>query len=176
MDKVLLILGCVALWALLIGLMYRGWKRRAVRQTVLVGELPEVPREYGDQLTDPATGLYVGSTLAPSWQNRIAVGDLGFRSKAEITRFEHGALLERSGATDIWIPAASITAIRTERGLAGKVMSADGLLVIRWKLPTGVEIDTGFRADDKTIYPVWTNTDVETRDRNPVVLNGELEK
>ena len=174
MDGTLLLIGVIALWALLIGLMYRGWQNRRRRQVALVGELPPVPADYGDQATEPATGLYVGSTLAPSWQDRIAVGDLGFRSTAELTRFEHGILMERTGAGDIWIPAESITAIRTERGLAGKVMTKDGLLVIRWKLPTGVEIDTGFRADDKSIYPTWIKR-VEPRNRNPIVLNGELE-
>ena len=174
MEAVLLVVGVVVLWALLIGLMYRGWRNRRKRQLALVGELPAVPADFGDQATAPATGRYGGSTRAPSWQDRIAVGDLGFRSTAEMTRFEHGILMERTGATDIWIPADSITAIRTERGLAGKVMTADGLLVIRWKLPTGVEIDTGFRADDKSIYPTWIK-DVEPRNRNPIVLNGEIE-
>ena len=61
-----------------------------------------------------------------------------------------------------------ITAIRTERGLAGKVMTADGLLVIRWILPSGTEIDSGVRADDKSVYPRWvaafdTQTDTEQR-------------
>ena len=46
---------------------------------------------------DPATGLYVGSTLAPSWQDRIAVGDLGYRTKAVLTRYPEGIMLQRSG-------------------------------------------------------------------------------
>ncbi|MDX5310307.1 MAG: transporter, partial [Rhodococcus sp. (in: high G+C Gram-positive bacteria)] len=66
-----------------------------------------------------------------------------------------GVLLERDGASPIWIPQDSIRAVRTERGLAGKVMTKDGVLVIRWQLPSGTEIDTGFRGDDKTIYPQW---------------------
>ncbi|MBJ8345302.1 transporter [Antrihabitans sp. YC2-6] len=175
MVNVIFVLVCIALWAALIGLMYRGWKKRAVRQESLVGELPAAPADLGDQLTEPATGLYVGSTIAPSWQNRIALHGLGFRATGEITRFEHGILLERTGSSNVWIPTESIVVVRTERGLAGKVMTADGLLVIRWTLPTGLEIDTGFRADDKTIYPIWTELKVEPSDRNPIVLNGELE-
>src|SRR5262249_310540 len=104
---------------------------------------------------EPTTGLYTGTTMAPSWQNRVQVGDLGFRATAEMTRFETGILLERSGATAIWIPNESITAVRTERGHAGKVMTRDGGLVIRWKLRAGTEVDTGFRGDDKTVYPAW---------------------
>ncbi|MQY21971.1 PH-like domain-containing protein [Nocardia macrotermitis] len=146
----LLILFCLCLW-----LMYRAWQKKARRQAEAVGELPPVPAELGAQLLEPTTGLYTGTTLAPSWQNRIAVGDLGFRAQAELTRFEHGILLERDGAEVLWIPQESITAVRTERGHAGKVMTQDGVLVIRWKLPTGTEVDTGFRGDDKTVYPAW---------------------
>jgi hypothetical protein len=40
------------------------------------------------------------------------------------------------------------------RGLAGNVMGQGGLLVLRWRLGP-VEMDTGFRADDKTTYPAW---------------------
>jgi hypothetical protein len=35
------------------------------------------------------------------------------------------------------------------------VLTADGVLVIRWILPSGTEIDSGVRADDKNIYPLW---------------------
>ena len=58
--------------------------------------------------------------------------------------------------------------IRTERGIAGKVVpggrsaatggkaqSHDGILAIRWKLPSGTEIDTGFRADNRAEYDRW---------------------
>ncbi|BDT87932.1 hypothetical protein [Nocardia cyriacigeorgica] len=155
MERALWVVGLALLWAVLIYLMYRGWQNRAARQAERIGELPPVPQELGAQVLEPTTGLYLGSTMAPSWQDRIAVGDLGFRATAELTRFERGILLERHGASVIWIPQESITAVRTERGHAGKVMTEDGVLVIRWKLPTGTEIDTGFRGDDKTVYPAW---------------------
>lgn len=155
MERALWVVGLLVLFALCIWLMYRGWRNRAARQAARIGELPQVPGDLGAQLLEPTTGMYLGSTIAPSWQDRIAVGDLGFRATAELTRFERGILLERHGAAVIWIPQESITAVRTERGHAGKVMTEDGVLVIRWKLPTGTEIDTGFRGDDKTVYPAW---------------------
>ncbi|MFC9895869.1 transporter [Nocardia sp. NPDC127579] len=158
MERLLWVLGCLALFALGVWLMYRGWQKRAARQAGRVGELPAVPAELGAQVLEPTTGLYLGSTFAPSWQDRIVVGDLGFRATAELTRFEHGILLQRDGATALWIPQESISAVRTERGHAGKVMTEDGVLVIRWTLPTGTEIDTGFRGDDKTVYPAWART------------------
>lgn len=156
-DRILLTLGFAAFWALMVALMLWGWRGRARRQRDRVGELPTVPDELGKQLIAPSTGLYVGSTLAPSWQDRIAVGDLGHRASCDLARYERGILMDRDGESPIWIPQESIRAIRTERGLAGKVMTKDGVLVIRWELPTGTEIDTGFRGDDKSVYPSWVN-------------------
>lgn len=141
--------------AVLITLMLRGWKRRALRQVELVGRLPALPDSVGPALIAPTKGLYVGSTLAPSWQDRIAVGDLGYRTKAVLTRYPEGIMMQRSGATPIWIPDESITAIRAERGIAGKAMTHDGILAIRWKLPSGTEIDTGFRGENRADYSKW---------------------
>ncbi|MBM7414698.1 MULTISPECIES: transporter [Nocardiaceae] len=157
MDRVLLVVGFLVFWVAMIGLIIWGWKNRQKRQADAIGTLPAVPEQLGAVLTPACTGLYVGSTLAPSWQNRIAVGDMGHRATGTLTRYETGILLERTGESDIWMPADSLRAVRTERGLAGKVMTRDGLLVVRWELPTGTEIDTGFRADDKTVYPQWVD-------------------
>jgi hypothetical protein len=136
-------------------LMMRGWRARARRQAGVIGRLPALPDSVGPVLVGPTTGLYVGSTIAPSWQDRIAVGDLGYRSKAVLTRYPEGIMLKRSGTIPIWIPDESITAIRTERGIAGKAMTHEGILAIRWKLPSGTEIDTGFRGDNRDEYDKW---------------------
>ncbi|WP_020108878.1 hypothetical protein [Nocardia sp. 348MFTsu5.1] len=155
MTGVVVVLIVVAAWCGIVGLMILGWRGRGRRQEQMLGAFPEVPSDLGTTRIGPHTGLYVGSTIAPSWQDRVAVGDYGDRATAELSRYDTGILIERRGANPIWIPGDQITAIRTERGLAGKVMTADGVLVIRWLLPSGTEIDSGIRADDKTIYPQW---------------------
>ncbi|MDL9935787.1 hypothetical protein QSJ18_03420 [Gordonia sp. ABSL1-1] len=136
-------------------LLLTGRATRAAGQTEQVGEFPATPDDLGEPRLPAATGLYLGTTLAPSWQNKITVGDIGDRATTTMTAYPAGVLLDRQGASDIWIPQTSITAARTERGHAGKVMTADGVLVIRWLLPNGTEVDTGIRADDKTIYTDW---------------------
>ena len=133
----------------------RGWRHRAQRQAELIGTLPAMPDTVGPAIVPPTKGLYVGSTLAPSWQDRIAVGDLGYRTKAVLTRYPEGIMLQRSGGSPIWIPDESITAIRAERGIAGKAMTHAGVLAIRWRLPSGTEIDTGFRGNDRAEYAQW---------------------
>jgi hypothetical protein len=153
----LILAGLMALLiAFFIRQMLRGWLHRAQRQAELIGSLPPLPDTVGSAIVPATKGLYVGSTIAPSWQDRIAVGDLGFRSKAVLTRYPEGIMLQRSGAGPIWIPDESITAIRTERGIAGKALTHDGILAIRWKLPSGTEIDTGFRGDDRRELTKWT--------------------
>jgi hypothetical protein len=135
--------------------MMRGWRRRTERQAEMIGTLPPLPDTVGAAIIPATKGLYVGSTLVPHWNDRVAAGDLGYRTKAVLTRYPEGIMLQRSGAGPIWIPDDAIEAIRTERGIAGKVVSEDGILAIRWRLPSGTEIDTGFRADDRGVYARW---------------------
>ena len=159
-----------ALLVLLIGFLIRrmmqGWLHRAQRQAKTIGRLPALPDTVGPAIVSATKGLYVGSTIAdldalrdsgspPSWLDRVVVGDLGFRSKATLTRYPEGIMVQRIGATPIWIPDESITAIRTERAIAGKALTHDGILAIRWKLPSGTEIDTGFRGDDRREIANW---------------------
>jgi hypothetical protein len=135
--------------------MMRGWRHRAERQVGLIGTLPPIPDTVGPAIVPATKGLYVGSTLAPSWHDRIVVGDLGYRTKAVLTRYPEGILVQRSGGRSIWIPDDAITAIRTERGIAGKALTHQGILAIRWRLPSGTEIDTGFRGNDRAEYAQW---------------------
>ena len=145
----------VLLIGFVIQLMMRGWRRRGERQAAMIGALPEVPERVGAAIVAPTRGTYVGCTLAPSWHDRVAVGDLGYRSKALLTRYPEGILVQRSAASPIWIPQESITAIRTERGMLGKAGTNNGILAIRWRLPSGAEIDTGFRGEDRASYDKW---------------------
>lgn len=153
-DLVIVII-VLAAWLALVALLVRGWRNRGRRQVESVGELPSTPSDFGAEILGPDSGLYLGSTFAPSWQNRVAVGDFGDRASTRLSAFAAGIRFARTGASEIWIPRESITAIRTERGHAGKVMGGAGVLVIRWTLPGGTEIDSGFRADDKAVYPAW---------------------
>ena len=157
----LVMAGLVALViAVLIQLMIRGWRRRAQRQAHVVGKLPSLPDTVGPAIVSPTKGLYVGSTLAPHWNDRVAAADLGFRAKAVLSRYPEGIMLQRKGAGPIWIPDDSIVEIRTEKSLAGKVLTHEGILAIRWRLATGAEIDTGFRADDRRAYSKWLPEEV----------------
>ena len=144
----------VVVIAVVIQLMMRGWRRRAQQQEELLGDLPDMPNQVGSAAIT-TRGLYCGCTMAPAWNDRITAGDLGYRSKAVLTRYPEGILLERIRAKPLWMPRESITAVRMERGIAGKVVARIGILAIRWRLPSGVEIDTGFRANHRDEYTQW---------------------
>ncbi|MCV7155371.1 PH-like domain-containing protein [Mycolicibacterium pyrenivorans] len=150
----------VVLIAVLIQAMMRGWRRRARWQAEIVGTLPPLPDIVGPVIVPATKGLYVGSTLAPHWNDRVAAGDLGYRAKAVLSRYPEGIMLQRTGAGPIWIPDDAIVDIRCEKNLAGKVITHEGILAIRWRLPSGAEIDTGFRADDRRDYSKWLPEEV----------------
>ncbi|GAA3875139.1 transporter [Saccharothrix violaceirubra] len=155
MSRVLLSLAVFAVFALIVFGMWRGWKARARRQAAFLAEFPAPPASTGTTMLE-TTGVYVGTTLGDDWQDRVAVGDVGHRAEATLRLTDTGVLVERTGASPLWIPVADVEGARTARGLAGKVMTADGLLVVRWRLGDRV-LDTGFRGDDKDVYEQWVD-------------------
>ncbi len=162
MNRLSLTLLFLVAFLLLVALMWWGYRNRGRRQAAVLPPFPAAPETLlrgardgtADTLLPPSTGVYASTVTDASWQDRVAVGDVGFRAAATAHLFADGLLFDRSGATPVWIPAESVRAARTEDGIAGKVMGRDGLLVVRWALD-GHEFDTGFRADDKDDYELW---------------------
>ncbi|HEY9357452.1 MAG TPA: hypothetical protein VIQ52_14220 [Arthrobacter sp.] len=149
-TKLLTGLITVVIIAVVLLMIRAGWRNRLKRQAD-VEQLPAVPEAPGAAL-NTAEGQYVASTTAGDWLDRIAVHGLGIRTNATLAVYPHGVLFDRSGAPAVYIPAADLTAVRQDSGMAGKFVEKDGLLVLRWKLGTH-ELDTGFRtrrAADKT--------------------------
>ena len=149
-TKLLTGLITVVIIAVVLLMIRAGWRNRLKRQAD-VEQLPAVPEAPGAALNS-AEGQYVASTTAGDWLDRIAVHGLGIRTNATLAVYPHGVLFDRSGAPAVYIPAADLTAVRQDSGMAGKFVEKDGLLVLRWKLGTH-ELDTGFRtrrAADKT--------------------------
>ncbi|MEK0156887.1 hypothetical protein [Arthrobacter oryzae] len=148
-NKILTLVITLPLIALVLVLIGLGWRNRLRRQSD-VEQLPAVPEELSLPLA-AADGQYVATTTAGDWLDRIAVRGLGIRTNAELTVHPEGVLFERSGAGPLFIPANRLTGVRQDRGMAGKFVEKDGLLVVTWTLG-GRELDTGFRtrrADDK---------------------------
>jgi hypothetical protein len=111
----------------------------------------------GPALAPELSGLYVGSTVATRWQDRVVAHGLGRRAAATVRLGAAGVLIDRQGAAAIFIPRDELIDARLEPALAGKVVGRGGLLVLRWR-HGDTELDSGIRADDKTEYPVWVRT------------------
>ncbi|GHH58476.1 PH-like domain-containing protein [Lentzea cavernae] len=153
MTRILLSLAVFVFFALCVYGMWHGWKRRQREQAGLPA-FPSTPETLGAARLE-TTGVYIGTTNAGNWQDRVQVGDIGFRAEATLSLVPEGVAIERVGASPIFIPAGSIRGARTDRGLAGKVMfSEEGLLVVQWE-NDGHLFDTGFRGDDKDVYDEW---------------------
>jgi len=142
----LLLVGLVfAVIMLVLLAMRRGWRNRARRQDELPSPGDSAPATWSPE-GDPLTGLYLGSTSAGDWLDRIGVHEMGVRSRAEFEVGCEGIWLRRTGARDVFIPRADLRGVRLERGIAGKAFERDGVVVLTWELG-GRLIDTGFRAD-----------------------------
>ena len=152
MTRLWLVVACVAVVLLALAGMWIGWRNRRKRQSHLP-PLPRLPVDLGAPSLS-STGLYVGTTFATSWQDRVVHEGLGARAYGSATLYPTGLLIERDGNDPLFVPKADLIDVRLAPGLAGKVMGDGGLLVARWRLGE-TELDTGFRADDKSTYPDW---------------------
>lgn len=148
------VVGLLLFVALLYWLMRQGWKWRATLQ----GDLPDLPAapapaDDGEPLLTLA-GRYHGSTTAGQWLERIVAHGLGTRSRAELTLTGRGVHVVRPGAQDFFIPAGKLRGARLDKGIAGKVLTEGGLLIITWE-HGGHLLDSGFRSDRAAEHPAW---------------------
>ncbi|MFG2787856.1 hypothetical protein [Streptomyces sp. NPDC048419] len=152
------LVGLVLFIALVYWLMREGWKWRGTLQGDLP-ELPSAPDEPGEaRLTLLSTsGRYHGSTTAGQWLDRIVARGLGTRSRVELSLTDAGLDVVRPGAADFFIPLAQLREARLDKGIAGKVLTEGGLLVVTWQHGERL-IDSGFRSDHAAEHTEWVDT------------------
>jgi hypothetical protein len=149
------LVGLALFIALVYWLMREGWKWRGTLQGDLP-ELPSAPDEPGEaRLT--MSGRYHGSTTAGQWLDRIVAHGLGTRSRVELTLSDEGLDVVRPGATDFFVPLETLREARLDKGIAGKVLSEGGLLVVTWAHGERL-IDSGFRSDRAAEHTEWVET------------------
>jgi len=167
------LVGLALFVALIYWLMREGWKWRGTLQ----GDLPELPARPSPTTTlngggkpplpgmpsepGPAklnmSGRYHGSTTAGQWLDRIVAHGLGTRSRVELTLTDAGLDVVRPGATDFFVPASQLREARLDKGIAGKVLTEGGLLVVTWAHGDRL-IDSGFRSDRAAEHNEWVDT------------------
>jgi len=182
---------------LIYALLYAAWLRKRRRHTsasVAVAGTNGSEAEGRDEAPGTAVraeGTYVSTTTAASRLERVAVVGLGNRSRAtmvvrrgvpeELVRFE------RQGESDVVVPKKRLVDVRRDRGMAGKFVGSNRLLVVRWKADDDSIYETGFlprhRADlERLESALWWHQggssitaeeptaphDVETREGDPL--------
>ncbi|MEV6026684.1 hypothetical protein [Streptomyces sp. NPDC052036] len=167
------LVGLALFVALVYWLMREGWKWRGTLQS----DLPELPARPSSTATTldggvtpaqpgmpeepgPArlsmSGRYHGSTTAGQWLDRIVAHGLGTRSLVELTLTDAGLDVVRPGATDFFVPAEQLRGARLDKGIAGKVLTEGGLLVVTWE-HGGKLLDSGFRSDRAAEHNDWVD-------------------
>ncbi|MGY1502257.1 PH-like domain-containing protein [Streptomyces sp. QTS52] len=152
------LVGLALFVALIYWLMREGWKWRGTLQGDLP-ELPVAPDEPGAaRLTVLSmSGRYHGSTTAGQWLDRIVAHGLGTRSRVELTLTDAGLDVVRPGAADFFVPLEVLREARLDKGIAGKVLTEGGLLVVTWEHGDRL-LDSGFRSDRAAEHNEWVRT------------------
>lgn len=125
-------------------LAWLGWRNRKRRQHHVPAP-QDVPAELLDN--DPqaaAEGMVIGTVQGGEYLERIAVHELGLRTTGRIEVHPEGVAIFRAGARNIFIPRADLAYARTDRGMVGKFVEKDGVVVLGWSLGE-TAVDTGFR-------------------------------
>jgi hypothetical protein len=141
----------LGVFAGLCALMWRGYQRRAARQS----DLP-APASVPPSPLDPAAGVegvYGSTTTHGDWLDRIAVHGLGVRSNAWVSVTGEGVFFAREAAPDLFIPAADLVSAELAPGIAGKVTGGTGIVLVTWRLGERT-LDTGFHPRAKAAREV----------------------
>jgi hypothetical protein len=160
---------------LIYALLYAAWLRRQRQHpsAAIAAAAPIVGQRPAQVVVE---GTYVSTTTAASRLERVAVEGLGNRAKATLLvnrgNAEELVRIERQGEATVLIPAGRLVSVRREKGMVGKFVGANRLLVLRWKTPEADIYDTGFlpryKADvDRVESALWWHTGGTDRPSSP---------
>ena len=145
-ERLLLTLATLAFAVGVYALMLQGWRARTRRQSDLPPP-PAPPTTPGDVVVPQTPGLFVGTTFADDWLDRVAVHGLAHRAAGWLSVTTDGVHVDREGERELFVPFDAITGAEVGDALAGKVIGKGGMLLVDWRLGTRV-LTSGFRADD----------------------------
>ena len=128
--------------------MWFGWRRRGRKHDLPalvpvppVAELPKAKQQSGAR--------YFGTTVSGDWLDRVVARGLGARSTARLSLSEEGLDVVRL-AGSFRIPTEALRGARHDQGIAGKVVTPHGLLVVTWQHGDYL-LDTGFRLTEEAV-------------------------
>jgi membrane protein implicated in regulation of membrane protease activity len=162
---------------LIYALLYAAWvrKRRQHESAAIAAERNRTTRDHSIEAPalkeKPAQviveGTYVSTTTAENRLERVTVEGLGNRARATlvVSRGDADELvrIDRQGEATVVIPAARLRSARRERGMVGKFVGANRLVVLQWRAENGDVYETGFlpryKADvERVESALWWHT------------------
>jgi hypothetical protein len=154
MTRVQAVLLLVLLVGVVYALMYAGWRRRARRfpsaAVATTAGATGSAADTSDTSDTPDTaevaaeGTYVSTTTVASRLERVAAAGLGVRARATMTVGGGEVRWVREGAGDVHVLFDWLTGVSRERGMAGKWVGQNRLVVVTWRADDGEEFATGF--------------------------------
>jgi hypothetical protein len=96
-------------------------------------------------LAGPVSGLFVGTTDAESWLDRVVVHGLSDRAAGALSVAQDGVHVQRSALEEVFVPWECLDSADVETALGGKVVR-NGMLVLTWRLGSH-RLRSAFRAD-----------------------------
>jgi hypothetical protein len=110
--------------------MWRGWRRRAASQAAI----PPLPAALSaaEALAGPVEAVYLGTTSAGDWLDRVVARTLGRRSPAVVTVTTTGVIVDRTPEPRLDIPASTLRGVRADRAGAHRADRTEQLLVLTW--------------------------------------------
>ncbi len=133
----------VAVIALTLWAMRRGWQRRTARQDWFVPAAAPEPFTA----TEAFAGRYLATVHTADWLDRITAGGLGMAGHADIALGPAGVRITRTGESELFIPAGALVETTSARGIAQHVFEADGIVALTWRSGEHL-LTTGLRMQD----------------------------
>ncbi|HWD63349.1 MAG TPA: hypothetical protein VG369_12685 [Humibacter sp.] len=149
MDKLWPTAIIVVLVALIFVGMWRGWRRRAGRDSALaVPTVLDVPGE----LLLTVHALHVASTHHDKPLDRVVVPGLAFRANATVAVSKGGLTITAQGESSVAIAASAILGIGAATWTIDRTVERDGLILLAWRTAPadadGTVLDTYLRVTD----------------------------
>lgn len=145
-ERIALTVAVLASIVAVLALMRWGWVSRRRRQGD-VAALPDVPALPAIAHKGPVSARFLGATRSGDWLDRVVARGLGVPSAAQVTVSLQGIWVMRTGAPNIFVAADEVAGVRHDRGIAGRVVEQDGVLIIAWR-HAGQHLDLGLRVRD----------------------------
>ncbi len=122
----------IALALVLLGLAWWGWRNRRLRFRYLEGAVVRTLPASHPLMT--FSGLYVATTLADKPLERVPVGPLSFRAKAEFAVHPEGLVMSAQGESAVVLTAPRGLEAGRATWTIDRVVEPEGLVMVRWQL------------------------------------------